>query len=356
MKILGIDLGTSSTKSAATLLNSETGELQRTSFPTVIEEFIKIFELLTPDMVVVEPTPSTGLIVDLCQALSLKILVANTRDGAWLNRNSKTDKRDADLLARLAASGQLRTIHVPDRDVRDWKSLIAFRQNLIRARVRIKNHIKSLLRNEFIPNRKLWNPLGMTMIRLLSKPLIACDSEELWRGELWVDLNRYFEIQHHLQIVDNRLNALGSQSREVQLLLTIPGVGARLAEAVASTLDGASRFKNRKHVAAYVGLCPRVEQSGERLIHGRITKSGNTILRSLLVEVAWLGIRRDDWMRGIYEKVRRGDPGRTSRAVTAVARRLLIRCWAMLRDIDKPQDPSNKPLSKNPKKDSRQAA
>jgi sugar (pentulose or hexulose) kinase len=80
MKILGIDLGTTSTKSTSTLLDTETGELQRSSFPTSTDAFIQLFNVTRPGRVVVEPTPSTGLIVDLCQAMKIEIVVANTRD------------------------------------------------------------------------------------------------------------------------------------------------------------------------------------------------------------------------------------------------------------------------------------
>jgi len=332
MKILGIDLGTASTKSASTLLDTETGELERTTIPTTIDCFIQLFSTTRPDRVVVEPTPSTGLIVDLCQAMNLEIVVANTRDGAWKNRNSKTDKRDADLLARLSASGQLQTVHIPARDVREWRSLITFRQHLVRSRTRIKNHIKGLLRNEFIVTHRLWNPLGFTMLRLLAKPLAACEGEEIWRGQLHLELMRFKETQDHLKTVESRLDAMGRASKDVTILTEIDGVGMRLAEALVATLDDPLRFKGRKQVAAYIGLCPRVEQSGDRTFHGRITKAGNSQLRALLVEVAWLGIKREPWMRGIYEQVMHDDKNRKQRAAVAVARRLLIKCWAKLRD------------------------
>lgn len=346
MKILGIDLGTTSTKSASTLLDTETGELQRSSFPTSIESFVKLFNANRPGRVVVEPTPSTGLIVDLCQAMDIEIVVANTRDGAWKNRTSKTDKRDADLLARLSASGQLRTIHVPERDVREWRSLIAFRHHLVRARTRIKNHIKALLRNEFVSTRQLWNTLGLTMMRLLAKPLHACDSNEIWRGQLHTELLRLKQTQDHMNVLETRLDQMGRKSSEVKLLTEIDGIGPRCAEAIVATLGDPLRFKSRKHVAAYIGLCPRVEQSGDRTIHGRITKCGNTLLRSLLVEVAWLGVRRDSWMREIYEQIARGDTNRRKRAVVAVARRILVKCWAMLRDLKKPPKPPSSKKSR----------
>ena len=65
---------------------------------------------------------------------------------------------------------------------------------------------------------------------------------------------------------------------------------------------------------------------------GGISGQGHRVLRSLLVQVSWLGLRHNPWMREIYERVRRGSDARKKIAIIAVARRLLIRCWAMLRD------------------------
>ena len=65
---------------------------------------------------------------------------------------------------------------------------------------------------------------------------------------------------------------------------------------------------------------------------GRISGQGNRLLRALLVEVSWLGLRYNSWMRETYHRLLRGSPSRKKIAITAVARKLLVRCWAMLRD------------------------
>jgi transposase len=174
------------------------------------------------------------------------------------------------------------------------------------------------------------------MMRLLAKPVAACESNELWRGQLHLELVRLKQTQDHMKIIEERLDMMGKISVPVNLLTKIDGVGMRCAEAIVATLGDPGRFKNRKQVAAYIGLCPRVEQSGDRTVHGRITKCGNSLLRTLLVEVAWLGVRRDTWMGEIFDQIARGDKNRKKRAVIAVARRLLVKCWAMLRDLNKP--------------------
>ena len=101
---------------------------------------------------------------------------------------------------------------------------------------------------------------------------------------------------------------------------------------MAAVLDNPRRFKNGRQVAAYAGLLPRVFQSGSVDRKGRITGAGNRYLRGMLVEVSWLGLRTNPWMRQVLDRVCRGCPSRRKIAIVAVARRLLIWCWAMMRD------------------------
>jgi transposase len=138
-------------------------------------------------------------------------------------------------------------------------------------------------------------------------------------------------VDPKVENVVSKLDALGEADEKVKRLRTIPAVGPRLSEAVVAIIDDPHRFKNGRHVSSYLGMVPRRWQSGQVDITGRISKCGNKLLRTLLVEVSWLGLR-EPWMREIYDKVRRGDKKRSKVAIVAVARQLLVRCWAILRD------------------------
>jgi len=116
----------------------------------------------------------------------------------------------------------------------------------------------------------------------------------------------------------------------VKLLETIPGVGPRTAEAVVAQLHRPERFDSGKQVSAYAGLVPRQYQSGETDRRGRITKRGPGLLRKVLVECAWVMLRYNGWAREVYARLSRGK-ARKKQAIVALARRLLVRCWAMLR-------------------------
>ena len=132
--------------------------------------------------------------------------------------------------------------------------------------------------------------------------------------------------------VENKLNKLGAADSRIRRLQTIPGVGPRLAETVVAFLDDPKRFRNGKHVGSYAGLTPKQYQSGQMERQGRISGQGNRLLRNLLIEISWSSVRHNPWARDTYNRLLRGSPSRKKIAITALARKLLVKCWAMLRD------------------------
>jgi transposase len=190
-----------------------------------------------------------------------------------------------------------------------------------------------------------------------AKPLGACGADEVWRGLLDVSLTEYRQVCELVAQTETQLDALGKQSVDVVLLETVPGLGPRTAETVAAYLHGAgTRFENSKQVSAYSGLVPRQHQSGEMDRRGRITKRGPAILRKMLVECAWCMLRYNAWARGIYQRLTGGGQRRKKQAIVAVARKVLVRCWAMLRDRQPWRDPQTGPKAAlSPSKQRRQA-
>ena len=107
---------------------------------------------------------------------------------------------------------------------------------------------------------------------------------------------------------------------------------ALVGRRVAAHLHDPRRFASGKEVSASAGLVPRQYQSGESDRKGRITRRGPGVLRKLLVECAWASLRYNPWARATYARLTRGGVTRKKPAIVALARRLLVRLWAMLRD------------------------
>ena len=132
--------------------------------------------------------------------------------------------------------------------------------------------------------------------------------------------------------VEDKLNNLGAHDERIKRTPPPPRVGPRLAETVVAFLDDPKRFQNSKQVGSYAGLTPRQYQSGQTEHQGKISGQGNKLLRNLLVEICWMSLRCNPWARDTYNRLLRGSPSRKKIAITALARKLVVRCWVMFRD------------------------
>jgi transposase len=296
-------------------------------------------------VVVIEACAMSGWVHDLCVGQGVPCKIANTATEAWKFKHvkRKTDKDDALRLAELEAMGKLPTVTLPPKRTRQWRGLITMRQRLLGQRVAIQNQIRAGLLSQGLPaprGHRAWTELGLQGIEQYARPLAECAAEELWRGMLSVALLGYRHVLTLIAEVEARLNALGQANEAVQILDSIPGVGPRTAEVVAAYLgEDPGRFKNAKQVSAYSGMVPRQYQSGEQDRRGRITRRGPRLLRTMLVECSWCLLRYNAWARAVYQRISRGLKSRRRQAIVALARKLLVRCWAMLRDRKRWQGP-----------------
>jgi transposase len=335
MKILALDLG--KYKTVGCEYEAATGQHKFHTVGTNAQALHDLLVEVGPDRVVIEICSIAGWVSDLVQSLEIELQVANPSDDAWRWRKvkRKNDRQDSLKLAQLSTVNQLRTVHIPESETRQWRALIGYRQQLVRRRTKIKNHIRDLLlrEGELLPRgAKCWTQQGVAALAAKARPLAEVAMSELWRGELGVELSQLRAMQEQVQIVEEKLNQIGAGDERVKRLRTAPGVGPRLAEAVVALFDDPKRFKTGGQVSAYIGMVPKQLDSGETERSGRITRQGNRLVRSLLVEVAWAGLRHNPWARATYERISGGKKSRKKLAIVAVGRKLLVRCWAMLRD------------------------
>ena len=332
MKILAIDLGKN--KSVACVYEAETAAhryMTLQSTPSVLHDLIAGE---APARVVIEVGSTAGWVCDLCRAMGVEIQVANPNGEAWHWKNvkRKTDRDDALKLARLSVMNQLGPlVHMPTPQVRAWRETIEHRHTLVGRRTAIKNSIRALLTRRAIP----W-PTGTAGWSLAKKRelkvLAAGEDGAPWRRVLGLELEQLKTLDACVRAADKELDAIAAQDQRVALLRTVPGVGPRLAETVVAVIDNPHRFGSGRKVGSYAGLTPRQHQSGDQNRQGRISRRGHRLLRSLLVEAAWMGLRRSPWMRAVFQRAQGGKSSRKRIAIVALARRLLIVCWAMLRD------------------------
>jgi transposase len=259
----------------------------------------------------------------------------NTEGWRWRNVKAKTDRMDALKLARLSAAEQLPLVHMPILEVRQRRLLIGYRHVLVRRRTQIKARIRSLLHGQGLAmprGARGWSAKSLTRLSTMASSGADVDLDQLWRCELHEELDALSQVEARIRRIENRLDALNRSDVRVARLRTIPGVGPRTAEVLVAMIDDPHRFRRANQLGSYVGLVPRQFESGQMSRQGRITKQGSGLARRMLVEAGWVAVRYNPHLRAVYERVRRGSKGRRKIAIVAVARRLLVTAWAMLRD------------------------
>lgn len=273
---------------------------------------------------------------DLCGEMNLAILVCSTHEEAWLRKNikRKTDRDDALKLARLASMNELVPTHVPTKTIRERRRLVKYRKKIVGRINSCKNMIRSAFANQGISisqGAKTWHS-GRAVLIENSKPFDQCGADELWRGELHLELTLLESLEDHLALIEQQLESIAKTDVQTQRVQTINGVGRVTAEAIVSWIDDPHRFKSAREVGSYAGLVPWQYQSGMTDRRGRITKRGPRVLRTILVECAWCSLQYNQWSRETYDRIHAGKQPRKKKAAVAMARKILVLAWALMRD------------------------
>jgi transposase len=239
-------------------------------------------------------------------------------------RQQKTDRRDAKHILDLLLDGRFPRIWVPSSEMRDVRQLLRHRQKLVEIRTQVKNQLQHLALNQGVRRkRRLWSKEGRAVLEQL--PLEGWTARR--RQDLLAMLDR---LEAQVAELDQAVRTEAERRPEVRLLMTHPGVGPVVGLAYVLTIGPASRFPRGKHVASYLGLIPREHSSGGRQKLGAISKQGNTMMRTLLVEAAQTASRFDQELRRDYSRLKARK--HSALAKVMVARKLAVRMYWMLRE------------------------
>jgi len=332
--ILAIDLG--KFNSMCCFFDPDTQQKRFQTVPTDRDYLRSFLGAQAVQLVVFEACGPSGWLHDLCDELGLETVVCSTNEEAWQwnNVKRKTDKDDAFKLAQMANLKSLKPVHIPSPAMREFRTLVKHRKSLDQRINRLKNSIRSLFVNHGIQidhGKRAWCS-GRTHIDSFRKPIDLCGPEEFWKAQLDNDLSQLDFISEQLGTVEAKLEELAKTNDHVQRLKTIPGVGRKTAEVLVAMIDDPHRFRNAREVSAYIGLVPKQYQSGKTDRLGRITKRGSRLLRTMLVECAWVSLRYNAWAKATYDRIHGGQKSRRKKAGIALARKLAVIAWAMMRD------------------------
>ena len=286
-----------------------------------------LFSEMKPSRVVLECGTHSSWVSQLLESCGHEVIVASTRELFPKNRR-KSDKLDAERLARKGRSDpqELQPIKHRSAKAQQELALIRARQTLVKVRSTLINHVRGSVKAQGSRIKSSAAESFTTKAaESLSEPLAVA---------LKPILQSIDQVTRQIRQYDKRLKAACKRHPETERLSQVTGVGPVTSLTYALVIDDPKRFKKSRTVGAYLGLTPRLWESGDSQPQLRISKAGDALLRSLLVSCAHyiLGHRGPDCdLRRHGEKLcARGGKNAKKRAVVAVARKLAVllhRLW-----------------------------
>jgi transposase len=291
--------------------------------PEALELFAQSLD--ASDWVALEVTGNAWAIARILEAHVARVIVVSPTDTGIRQARAKTDRLDARTLAKLLWAGELDGVWAPDERVRVMRRRLARRAQLVRARSRAKNEIHAVLMRclkDRPPASDLFGNKGRRW--LAEQQLALCERETVESALRQVDF-----LDTELAAVDQLIAADALGWPEVKRLMTVPGVNVIVAATFMAAVGDIRRFGDRRKLTAYLGLDPRVRQSGSTPAnHGHISKQGSNSARHALVEACWSTVRQPGPIAAFYARVKakRGH----SIAIVAAARKLACLFWCLL--------------------------
>lgn len=288
-----------------------------------VDRIVTVLEELKPFRAVIEATGTYRWLYELLSPLGTVLLAHPLRLRAMVQRRTKTDRLDAQLLAHLLRMDQIPFAHIPSPQHQMLRDLVRQRIRLGRGQAEAKVALRWILaRHNIEPPLKF--PFGPRGLYWFSRQDFGLADNQA-RDEL---IQRMLHFQRQTALFETLLEKLRPQFPEVDVLLELHGVGLLTAMTVIAELGDVTRFRRAKQVGAYSGLTTKINQSGGHCYTGHITKQGSPWLRWVLVEAAMKLIRQDVALANFYARIRKRSSAKIARV--AAARKLIEICWKRL--------------------------
>ena len=281
--------------------------------------------LLATDMVALEVTGSAWEVAGILEPFVQKVIVVSPDDTGISSARAKTDKLDARALAKLLWTGELEAVWTPDEGCRRLRRRLARREQLVHARTRAKNEIHAVLMRRLQgkpPMSDLFGVKGRQWLMSLELPIE--ETETIQAG-----MRHIAFLDAEIGEVERLIAKQALLSADARRLMSVPGVNLICAASFLAAVGDIRRFRTSRQLVAYLGLDPKVRQSGEQPARsGRITKRGSSQARWAMVEAAWSVVRQPGPLHAFYQRIR-GRRGH-GKAIVASARKLTTLFWCLV--------------------------
>jgi transposase len=244
----------------------------------------------------------------------------------------KSDKIDSRKLARGLKNNELNRIYVPDEELESDRQMVRSRNKLVRDRTVLKNRIKAFLKFNGIALQQTTKTVRWTQSYINSLRQLRLEnlSNKTVFNTYLDELIFLIEKEKQIQQSINTLAESDRYKKNVKLLKSIPSIGTITAMTLMTELGHINRFKKPEQLFSYCGLTPNCHSSGENIRIKELTRRGNGIVKHILIECAWMAVRRDPALLLCYKQLL--PRMHANKAIIKIARKLLSRIRYVLKE------------------------
>lgn len=236
----------------------------------------------------------------------------------------KTDEVDAKVIAKYLSKGLVPEVRMRSKEEQQIASLITTRDKMVKLRTSLKNKIHNIFNaNGYVTPREM-----MSSAKSLER-ILEVEIDAAYRFELKVIVEQIKSLTKGIDNITEELTRRGKSLKGFENLKKITGIGDVSATIMLSAIGDIKDFDDANKLASYFGIVPRIHNSNETVRQGRITKMGNKIARTALVQSTLIAIRYNDYLGRFYQrmKVKKG----SGKAIIATSRKLLVIIYRVLK-------------------------
>jgi len=283
--------------------------------PSGIKEFQR--SLKKTDEVGVEATGNARYLVGEIEKTVKRVAIINPWQFKVISQSvKKTDEEDAKIIAKYMSKDLVPEVRMRSKEQQEISSLITTRDKLVKLRTSLKNKVHGILNaNGYVTKKEMFSS------KKAFDGIFALDISEAYKFELRVIVDQIQSLTKSIEEITGEVSKRGKGLKGYKNLKSITGIGDMSATIMLNTIGDVKDFDHEDKLSAYFGIVPRVSNSNETIRQGRITKRGNKIARTALVQSTLIAIRYNAYLRTFYDrlKAKKG----SGKAIIATSRKLL---------------------------------
>lgn len=323
MRSIGLDIH----RDFAEVAIAEGAEVRSPGRIEMTPEALELFagSLARTDQVALEVSGNAWEVARIIRPHVAKLVVVSPADTGIRAARAKTDRLDARALAKLLAAGSLRSVWVPDERTHAMRRRLQRRRKLLTVRTKAKNEIHAALMRRLVKKPTVSDLFGKQGRRWLESLELPDEEQETVDG----CLRQLDFCESETAAIEKRIATDALRSPEIRRLMTVPGVNVVCAATFIAAVGDIHRFGDRRKLVGYLGLDPKVRQSGlSATTRGRISKQGSAPARHALVEASWSVVKAPGPMHSYYQRIRARRGAQV--AIVATSRKLACLFWCLL--------------------------